>query len=187
MGKILSQEEQKQTLQKLESDLVATRFMTLKYVSFTILQDKIDYSRMDKEEPEFIKSLLRILEHIVNNDKVEMVKKEAGTCLENLKKKVNPSLTLDTPMCSSCGEKVIISFKFCTKCGAEMKGEKWVSSQTLCEKCHVPVDPSWFNCSNCGNKLIKKVEVIRNCPMCKKDVDPSWMLCPFCGSKLKLV
>ena len=187
MGKTLSQEEQKQTLQKLESDLVATRFMTLKYLSFTLQQDKVDYAKMDNEEPEFIQSLNRIIEFIAKNDKVEMVKKEAGLCLENLKKKVKPALTDNVPMCSSCGERAVISFKFCTKCGTELKGQKWVSSYKLCERCQSPVEPAWFNCSICGNRLIEKVEVPRNCPMCKKDVEPNWMLCPFCGSKIKLV
>jgi hypothetical protein len=187
MGKTLSQEEQKQTLQKLESDLVATRFMTLKYISFTLQQDKVDYAKMDKEEPEFIKGLIRIFEFIGKNDKVEMVKREADLCLENLKKKIKPTMATNEPICSTCGERVVISFKFCTKCGTEMKGQKWASSYKLCEKCHSPVEPSWLNCSICGNKLIEKVEIIKNCPMCKKDVDPNWMLCPFCGSKIKLV
>jgi predicted Zn-ribbon and HTH transcriptional regulator len=187
MGKTLSQEEQKQTLQKLESDLVATRFMTLKYVSYTLIQDKVDYAKMDMEWPEFTKSLIRIIDFIAQNDKIEMVKREAILCLENLKKKVNPAILLDSPICSSCGERVVLSFKFCTKCGAEMKGQKWVFSFKQCEICQSPVDPAWFNCSNCGNTLIKKVDTPKNCPMCKKAMDPGWMLCPFCGSKIKLV
>ncbi len=187
MGKTLSQEEQKQTLKKLESDLVATRFMTLKYISYTLLQNKVDYLKLDMEEPEFTKSLVRIVENIAKKDNVEMVKREASLCLENLKKILNPAVTLDVPMCASCGERIVVSFKFCTKCGAELKGQKWASTQKHCENCQIPVDPVWFNCPNCGNALIKKVEVIKNCPLCKKDMDPNWMVCPFCGSRLKLV
>lgn len=187
MGKIISREEQTQTLKKLGSELVATRFMTVKYIYFTLLQEKIDYTRMDMEDPEYIKNLLCKLDHIAKEDSVDMVKKEANLCLENLKKKVNPAAMIDLPVCTSCGERVVISFRFCTKCGMDLKGQKWVGSQKLCEKCQTPIDPAWFNCSNCGNMLVKKVEASRSCPMCNKKVEPNWILCPFCGSKLKFV
>ncbi len=186
MGKTLSQEEQRQMLEKLESTLVATRFMTLKYVSYTILQDKVDYAKMDVELPEFTKSLVRIVEHISKNDTVEMVKREGVLCLENLKKKISPVALHEAPICTSCGERVVVSYKFCTRCGAELKGQKWVSAYKQCEKCQSPVDQTWFNCGNCGNVLIKKAEISRTCPLCKKDTDPNWILCPFCGSKLNL-
>lgn len=187
MGKIFSSEEQKQTLAKLESDVVATRFMTLKYVTFTALQDKLDYAKMDVELPDFTKTLVRTIDNIAKNDKVEMVKKEAITCIDALKKKLTPALMVDVPMCSSCGDKVLVTFKYCTKCGTDLKGQKWALNLKKCEKCQNPVDALWNNCPNCGNVLIQKVEVIRNCPACKKTTDPGWAMCPFCGTRLKLV
>ncbi|VVB85718.1 Double zinc ribbon [uncultured archaeon] len=187
MGKTLSQEEQRQMLEKLESTLVATRFMTLKYLNYTILQDKVDYAKMDVETPEFTKGLARVVEHISKNDAVEMVKREAVLGLENLKKKINPVALAEAPACTSCGERLIVSYKFCTKCGAGLKGQKWLAAFKTCEKCQSPVDQAWFNCATCGNVLIKKVEVAKTCPMCKKNIDPNWVMCPFCGSKLKLV
>ena len=186
-GKILSEEERRHMLEKLESKIVATRFMTLKYITSTINQDKVDYAKMDMEMPEFTKSLVRIIENLGQKDTEEMVKREAGVCIENLKKKLNPTLMHDVPMCTSCGERVIVSYRFCTKCGVDMKGQKWTSTYKLCEKCQNPFDPKWNNCSFCGNQLIKKVEVAKNCPFCKKGIEPSWLMCPFCGSKLKLI
>jgi predicted amidophosphoribosyltransferase len=186
-GKILSEEERRHMLEKLESKIVATRFMTLKYITSTINQDKVDYAKMDMEMPEFTKSLVRIIENLGQKDTEEMVKREAGVCIENLKKKLNPTLMHDVPMCTACGERVIVSYRFCTKCGVEMKGQKWTATYKLCEKCGNPFDPKWNSCSFCGNQLIKKVEVAKICPFCKKGIEPSWLMCPFCGSKLKLI
>jgi len=186
-GKILSEEERRHMLEKLESKIVATRFMTLKYITSTINQEKVDYAKMDMEMPDFTKSLVRIIENLGQKDTEEMVKREAAVCLENLKKKLNPTLMHDVPMCTACGERVIVSYRFCTKCGVEMKGQKWTATYKLCEKCQNPFDPKWNNCSFCGNQLIKKVEVAKNCPFCKKGIEPSWLMCPYCGSKLKLI
>ncbi len=186
-GKILSEEERRHMLEKLESKIVATRFMTLKYITSTINQDKVDYAKMDMEMPEFTKSLVRIIENLGQKDAEEMVKREAGVCIENLKKKLNPTLMHDVPMCTSCGERIVVSYRFCTKCGVEIKGQKWTASYKICEKCGNLFDPKWNSCSFCGNQLIKKVEVPKNCPFCKKGIEPSWLMCPFCGSKLKLI
>jgi RNA polymerase subunit RPABC4/transcription elongation factor Spt4 len=147
----------------------------------------VDYAKMDMEMPDFTKSLVRIIENLGQKDTEEMVKREAGVCLENLKKKLNPTLMHDVPMCTSCGERVVVSYRFCTKCGAEMKGQKWIATYKLCEKCQNPFDPKWNNCSFCGNQLIQKVEVAKICPFCKKGIEPGWLMCPFCGSKLKLI
>ncbi len=187
MGKMLSEEERRHMLEKLESKIVATRFMTLKYISSSISLDKVDFAKMDIEIPEFTKSLFRIIEFLAEKDAEEMVKREAGVCLENLKKKLNPALRQDAPICTSCGERLVVSYKFCTKCGVDLKAQKWVSTYKLCEKCNHTIDPKWNNCSNCGNQLIKKVEVPKTCSFCKKNIEPNWMMCPFCGSKLKLV
>ncbi len=186
-GKILSEEERRHMLEKLESKIVATRFMTLKYISSSINQDKVDFAKMDMEMPDFTKSLVRIIEVQAEKDPEEMVKREAGVCLENLKKKLNPTLMHDVPMCTSCGERVVVSYRFCTKCGIELKGQKWASTYKLCDKCQNPIDPKWNNCSYCGSQLIKKVEVAKTCSFCKKNIEPSWLVCPYCGSKLKLV
>lgn len=187
MGKILSEEERRHMLEKLESKIVATRFMTLKYITSSINQDKVDFSKMDMELPEFSKSLVRIIEMLAEKDTEEMVKREAAVCLENLKRKLNPALMQDVPMCTSCKERVVVSYRFCTKCGVELKGQKWVTTYKHCEKCQNTIDPKWNNCSYCGNQLIKKVEVPKTCGFCKKPIDPNWLMCPFCGSKLKLV
>ncbi len=186
MSKILSEEERRHMLEKLESKIVATRFMTLKYISSSINTDKVDFGKMDIEIPEFTKTLVRIIEVLAEKDPEEMVKREAGVCIENLKKKLNPTLRHDVPTCMSCGERLVVSYKFCTKCGVELKGQKWLSTYKPCEKCQNPVDPVWTNCANCGNVLIKKVEVSKICQFCKKTIDPNWIMCPFCGSKLKL-
>ncbi len=100
MGKILSEEERRHMLEKLESKIVATRFMTLKYITSSINQDKVDFAKMDMELPEFSKSLVRIIEQLAEKDTEEMVKREAAVCLENLKKKLNPALMQDVPMCT---------------------------------------------------------------------------------------
>ncbi len=121
MGKILSEEERRHMLEKLESKIVATRFMTLKYITSSISQDKVDFGKMDMEIPEFTKSLVRIIELLVEKDTEEMVKREAAVCLENLKKKINPTLMRDVPICASCGERVVVSYRFCTKCGVDLK------------------------------------------------------------------
>lgn len=97
MGKILSEEERRHMLEKLESKIVATRFMTLKYITSSINQDKVDFAKMDMELPEFSKSLVRIIEQLAEKDTEEMVKREAAVCLENLKKKLNPALMQDVP------------------------------------------------------------------------------------------
>ena len=187
MGKILSEEERRHMLEKLESKIVATRFMTLKYITSSINQDKVDFAKMDMELPEFSKSLVRIIEQLAEKDTEEMVKREASVCIENLKKKLNPALMQDVPMCTSCGERVVVSCRFCTKCGIELKGQKWASTYKICEKCQNSYDPKWNNCSYCGNQLIKKVEVAKICGFCKKNIEPSWLMCPYCGSRLKLV
>ncbi|KCZ71141.1 replication restart DNA helicase PriA [Candidatus Methanoperedens nitroreducens] len=187
MGKMLSEEERRHMLEKLESKIVATRFMTLKYISSSINTDKVDFAKMDIEIPEFTKSLVRIIEFLVEKDPEEMVKREAGVCLENLKKKLNPTLMHDVPVCTSCGERLVVSYRFCTKCGVDLKGQKWVATYKLCEKCQNYIDPKWNNCSHCGNVLIKKVDVPKACSFCKKKIEPGWMLCPYCGSRLKLV
>jgi len=186
MGKILSEEERRHMLEKLESKIVATRFMTLKYITSSINTDKVDFAKMDIEIPEFSKSLVRIIEFLAEKDPEEMVKREAGVCIENLKKKLNPTLRQDVPVCTSCGERLVVSYKFCTKCGVGLKEQKWVATYKPCEKCQSLIDPKWNSCSNCGNLLIKKVEGPKVCPFCKKAIDPNWMMCPFCGSKLKL-
>lgn len=187
MGKILSEEERRHMLEKLESKIVATRFMTLKYISSAINQNKVDFAKMDMEIPEFTKSLVRIIEFLAEKDLEEMVKREAGVCLENLKMKLNPTLMHDVPVCTSCGERLVVSYRFCTKCGVELKGQKWAATYKRCEKCQGPIDPKWNNCSTCGNQLIKKVDAPKTCSFCKKNIEPGWIMCPYCGSKLKLV
>lgn len=187
MGKILSEEERRHMLEKLESKIVATRFMTLKYISSSISQSKVDFAKMDMELPEFTKNLVRTIEFLAEKDQEEMVKREAKVCLENLKNKLNPTLMHDVPACTSCGERLIVSYKFCTKCGVLLNGQKWLETYKPCEKCQNPVDPKWNNCSNCGFQLIKKVEGPKQCHFCKKQIEPSWLVCPFCGSKLKLI
>ncbi len=187
MGKILSEEERRHMLEKLESKIVATRFMTLKYITSSINQDKLDFAKMDMEIPEFTRSLVRIIEQLGEKDTEEMVKREASVCLENLKKKLNPTLMRDVPICTSCQERVVVSYRYCTKCGVDLKSQKWMTTYKLCEKCQNAIDPKWNNCSNCGNQLITKVEVAKICQFCKKNIEPSWLICPFCGSRLKLV
>ncbi|MBE0521747.1 MAG: zinc ribbon domain-containing protein [Candidatus Methanoperedenaceae archaeon] len=187
MGKVLSEEERRHLLEKLDSKIVATRFMTLKYISSTINLEKVDFARMDLEIPEFTKSLIRIIEHLAMKDKEEMVKNEASICLENLKKKIDPTLMRDVPICVSCGERLVVSYRFCTRCGANTSGQKWLGTYKTCEKCQSPIDSKWNNCSNCGNQLIQKTEGPKVCQFCKNKIDPKWIMCPFCGSKLKLI
>lgn len=183
MGKILSEEERRQMLEKLQSKMTATRYMALKFITSSINQDKVDFAKMDMEIPEFTRSLLRIIERLSEKDYDEMVKREAAVCLENLKKKTNPILMQDMNLCASCGERVFLSYRFCTNCGVDLKGQKWVSYK-LCKKCQNAIDPKWNNCSYCGNQLIKKVEVAKPCRFCQKSIEPSWSMCPFCGSRL---
>ncbi len=185
MGKLLSEEERRHLLEKLNSKMVATRFMALKFITSSINLDQVDFIKMDVITPEFTKKLVKIVELICEKDRDEMVKREAIVCLENLKKKLNPSLMKDMPVCTSCGESVVISSRFCTKCGVDLKSQKWVSVYKLCEKCKNPVDPEWNVCSYCGNQLIKKVEVEKTCQFCKKNINSSWLMCPFCGSMVK--
>jgi len=73
-------------LEKLNSKMVATRFMALKSITFSINQNQIDFSKMDMEIPEFTKNLVRIIELLAENDPEEMVKRESGVCIEILKK-----------------------------------------------------------------------------------------------------
>jgi hypothetical protein len=186
MGKILSEEERRHLLEKLNSKMVATRFMALKSITFSINQNQIDFSKMDMEIPEFTKNLVRIIELLAEKDPEEMVKRESGVCIEILKKKLNPAAMHDLPKCSSCGESALVSSRFCTQCGVDLRGQKWVSDYKLCEKCKTPIDPRWNNCIFCGNQLIKKVNIVKTCQFCKKNVEASWLMCPFCGSKLKI-
>ena len=187
MGKILSEEERHHLLEKLNSKMVATRFMALKSITFSINQNQIDFSKMDIEIPEFTRNLVKIIELLAKNDPQEMVKREAGVCIEIFKKKINPVTMQDLPKCTSCGESAMIISHFCTNCGVDLKGQKWVLTYKLCEKCKNPVDPRWKNCSICGNQLIQKVETVKICQFCKKNVDTSWLMCPYCGSKLKII
>ena len=173
MGKILSEEERRHMLEKLESKIVATRFMTLKYITSSINQDKVDFAKMDMELPEFSKSLVRIIEQLADKDTEEMVKREASVCIENLKKKLNPALMQDVPMCTSCGERVVVSCRFCTKCGIELKGQKWASTYKICEKCQNSYDPKWNNCSYCGNQLIKKSKLQKSADSVRKISSPA--------------
>lgn len=187
MGKILSEEERRHLLEKLNSKMVATRFMALKFISSSINLDQVDFIKMDVIIPDFTKNLVKIVEQICEKDRDEMVKREASVCLENLKKKINPALMKDMPRCTSCGESVVVSYCFCTKCGVDLKSQKWVSDYKLCAKCKKPVDSEWNVCSYCGNQLIKKVEVEKICQFCKKNIHSSWLMCPFCGSKVKII
>lgn len=187
MGKILSEEERQHLLDKLNSKMVATRFMALKSITFSINQNQIDFSKMDMEIPEFTRNLVKIIELLAKEDPQEMVKREAGVCIEIFKKKINHVTMQDLPKCTSCGENAMITSLFCTKCGVGLRDQKWVSTYKLCEKCKYPIEPGWNNCSFCGNQLIKKVETVKICQFCKKNVDPSWLMCPFCGSKLKII
>jgi len=43
-------------LEKLGKKIVATRFMTLKYITSSISQDKVDFAKMDMEMPDFTKA-----------------------------------------------------------------------------------------------------------------------------------
>jgi RNA polymerase subunit RPABC4/transcription elongation factor Spt4 len=104
-----------------------------------------------------------------------------------LKKKLNPALMKDMPVCTSCSESVMVSYLFCTKCGVDLKSQKWVSDYKMCEKCKNPVEPEWNVCSYCGNQLIKKVEVEKTCQFCKKNINSSWLMCPYCGSQVKFI
>lgn len=167
--------------------MVATRFMALKFISSSINLDQVDFIKMDVITPEFTKNLVKIVEQICEKDRDEMVRREASVSLENLKKKIDPALMKDMPVCTSCGESVVVSYCFCTKCGVDLKSQKWVSAYKLCEKCKKPVDPEWNVCSYCGNQLIKKVEVDKICQFCKKNINTSWLMCPFCGSKVKII
>jgi len=56
--------EKQAHLEKLRKKIVATRFMTLKYITSSISQDKVDFAKMDMEMPDFTKSLVRIIEHL---------------------------------------------------------------------------------------------------------------------------
>lgn len=187
MGKIISEEERRHLLEKLNSKMVATRYMALKFISSSINLDQVDFIKVDMINPEFTRNLVDIVELINEKDRDEMVKHEASVCLTNLKKKLNPALMKDMPVCTSCGESVVISSRFCTKCGVDLKNQKWVSAYKLCEKCKNPVDPEWNVCSCCGNQLIKKVEVEKSCQFCNKIINSSWLMCPYCGSKVKFI
>lgn len=184
---MLSDEERHHLLEKLNSKMVATRYMALKYITSSINLDQVDFIKMDQINPEFARNLVTTVELIYRKDRDEMVKREAGVCLENLKKKFNPALMKDMPVCTSCGECVVISYCFCTKCGVDLKSQDWVSTYKLCEKCKNPVDPEWNVCSYCGNRLIRKVEAGKTCQFCKKNINSSWLICPYCGSKVKII
>jgi RNA polymerase subunit RPABC4/transcription elongation factor Spt4 len=184
MGKILSEEERRHMLERLGSKMNATRFMALKFISASINQNEIDYAKMGIEMPEFTKSLLRIIEQLSEKDTDKLIKSAAGVCLTALKLKIDSSPRQDVHMCTTCGEKMVLSNRFCTKCGLELRSQKWASAFKLCEKCQNAIDPRWIICSYCGNQLIKKVEVAKVCQFCKKNIEPSWSMCPFCGSKL---
>jgi len=168
MGKMLSDEERRHLLEKLTSKMVATRFMALKFISSSIKLNQVDFIKMDLIMPEFTKNLVTIVELICEKDRDAMVKLEASVCLENLKKKLTPAFMKDMPVCTSCGESMVVSYCFCTKCGVDLKSQKWVSAYKLCEKCKNPVDLEWNVCSNCGNQLIKKVEVEKSANSARK-------------------
>jgi RNA polymerase subunit RPABC4/transcription elongation factor Spt4 len=187
MGKMLSEEERRHLLEKLNSKMVAIRYMALKFITSSINLDQVDFIKMDLINPEFTKNLVNIVEQICEKDRDEMVKREANVCLEIMKKKLNPALMKDMPVCTSCGERVVISYRFCTKCGVDIKNQNWVSAYKLCEKCKNPVDPQWNVCSYCGNQLIKKIEVEKTCQFCKKNINSSWLMCPYCSSKVKII
>lgn len=187
MGKMLSEEERRHLLEKLNSKMVATRYMALKFISSSIYLDQVDFIKVDMINPEFTKNLLKIVELICEKDRDEMVKREARVCLENLKKKLNPALMKDMPVCTSCGEFVMVSYRHCTQCGVDIKSQEWISAYKLCEKCKNPVDNEWNVCSYCGNQLNKKVEVEKTCQFCNKNINSSWLMCPYCGSQVKII
>jgi len=135
MGKIISEEERHNLLEKLNSKMVASRYMALKFISSSISLDQVDFIKMDLINPEFTRNLVKKVELICEKDRDEMVKREASVCLGNLKKKLNPALMKDMPACTYCGESVMLSYRFCTKCGVDIKNQEWVSAYKLCEKC----------------------------------------------------
>ena len=187
MGKILSEEERSHLLEKLNSKMVATRYMSLKFITSSINLDQVDFIKMEMINPDFTRNLVKMVELICEKDRDEMVKREASVCLENLKSKLNPALMKDMPVCTSCGESVEISSRFCTKCGVNLKKQEWVSDFQSCDKCKNPVYPDWNVCSCCGNQLLKKVKVEKTCQICNKNINSSWLICPYCGSKVKFI
>jgi len=54
MPKVLSNEERKHMLTKLESAMVATRFMTLKHINTSVIRNSIDFVTIEVQDPKFI-------------------------------------------------------------------------------------------------------------------------------------
>lgn len=176
-------------LTKLESDVVATRFMTLKFINTSVARNNIDFTAIEVQDPKFIEALINRIQWLSKNDKQDLIRKEAELCVKNLGQKLHPELMGGAPVCEKCKERLVIVYKHCPKCGVDITKQKWLQGHKQCPKCHAYIEEKWKHCTTCGALLKeeKKETQIKVCPFCGKDVQPEWAVCPYCASKLKLV
>lgn len=170
-----SNEEKKHMLTKLESAMAATRFMTLKHINTSVIRNSIDFVTIEVQDPKFIEKLVKQVQSLSKDDKQDLIRKEAEQCVKNLGKKLHPDLAGGAPVCEECKERLVITYKHCPKCGADVTKQQWIEKYDKCPKCNGKIEEKWTHCTACG-ELLKKEE----------EKEEKVKVCPYCASKLKL-
>lgn len=179
---IFNPEEKKRILIGLKSSVVATRFMTIKYLSNIADSTPLEFNRLGLEDPVTMDEILAILQYMEASDEDKMVRNEAKDFLEKLRTLLGLKQKYFIPRCQKCFQKMTFGWLFCPHCGKKI--EEWEVEIASCPSCSIKVDRNWEFCTNCGAKLKEKIPS-SICTRCGRNIDQSWSLCPYCGKALK--
>ena len=135
---IFSAVEKVNFLDRLTDELQSTRFMSVKFLSMSISNHKLNVESLAAHDPLFFEDLCRTIGEIANDaNELDLIKKEASIVLENLK----PYLQEHEPLYNV------------HNLSGEVKDTENAGLKKVCKACNAFCDVSWSYCPMCGAKL----------------------------------
>ncbi|ADG13049.1 conserved hypothetical protein [Methanocaldococcus infernus ME] len=180
----LTDEEKASIIAGLRSTVPATRLVTLRRLQELADTRPEAFAYLDAYDKTTLNEILYLLNHIIEYDPDEIIRREAMLALEKIKKALGTKFSVFIPECESCRALIDPGWEYCAKCGAEISKMKFEELKK-CKNCGKYIYESWIHCAHCGTKLKEEEEEILRCPNCKRPIQPEWMVCPYCGYRLK--
>jgi hypothetical protein len=176
---VFTPEENRRIVKSLSSSVIATRFMTLKYLSDIALNTPSEFERLELEDQVALEEIMRLI-HDLESGRDESLQREAKVCLGIIKSKLSPKYSRSFLRCGNCHKILCHGWINCPYCGNQVN----YASGNKCPDCDMNLESSWIFCVRCGKK-IREISNILLCPQCNKETQPIWVMCPHCGKMLK--
>ncbi|WP_423792527.1 double zinc ribbon domain-containing protein [Methanocaldococcus indicus] len=181
----LSEEEKMSIIAGLRSSVPGTRLITLRKLQEICENRPEAILYMDAYDKNTLNEIITLLNHIIEYDPDEVIRREAMITLEKLKKALGAKFTTYVPICNNCKNPVDLGWEYCANCGAEIDKMVFEEEVRRCKNCNKYIFDTWLYCTHCGVKLKEEVEEELRCPNCKRPIQPDWLVCPYCGHRLK--